>query len=200
MSYRVSRKTTSNTFRVGDQLCRVTFFPWYEYQPGHWIWNVGFCVGKSRRQLNDWYHKRKNKRTRGITKKITGRAGIATISRGFQTVLQMRWIIPPGDLIVLDCTSGNPEQQFKAWSRWHRNHPEWLINFEEKKFFWYRPPYPDDALWKSEFKIIPETPADPLANTVGERYFDCFRVRLKDPRTDLSMDQMLGLLGQVLNS
>jgi len=200
MSYRVSRKNISTTFLVGEQLCKVTFVPWYEYRPGYWIWNVGFCVGKSRRQLNDWYNKRRNKRVRSINKRIVGRSGLTTISRGFQAVLRLRWQIAPGDLIVLDCTSGNPEQQFKAWSRWYKHHPEWLINFEEKKFYWYRPPYPDDAIWKSEFKVIPETPVDPLANTAGDRYFDCFRVRLKDPRIDLSMDQMLGLLGQVLNS
>lgn len=200
MSYRVSRHNISTTFRVGDQLCRVTFAPWYEYRPGHHIWNVGFVVGKSKRQLNDWYYKRKNKRTRGITKKIVGRSGIATIARGFQTVLRLRWKIPPGDLIVLDCTSGNPEQQFKVWSRWHKHHPEWLINYEEMKFFWYRPPYPDDQIWKSGFRIIPVTPEDPLENTAGERYFDCFRIAPKAPCTDLSMEQTLGLLGQVLNS
>lgn len=199
MSYRVSRHNISTTFKVGKQLCRVTFMPWHQYRPGFWIWNVGFCVGKSKRQLNDWYNKRRNRRARTLDGKIVGRNGLATISRGFQAVLRLRWQIPPGDLIVLDCTSGNPEQQFKAWSRWHKNHPEWLIDFEEKKFFWYRPPYPDDAIWKSQFKVIPQPPADLLANTVGERYFDCFRVRLKDPRIDLSTGEMLGLIGQVLN-
>ena len=59
MTYRISRKNTSSTFRVGKQLCKVTFVPWYEYRPGYWIWNVGFAVGQSRRQLNDWYYKRK---------------------------------------------------------------------------------------------------------------------------------------------
>jgi len=187
MSYRITRHNTSSTFQVGEQLCKVTFTTWGEYKPGFWLWNVGFCVGGSRRQLNDWYRKRKNKRTRRITGRILGRSGLATISRGFQTVLKLRWNIPPGDAIVLDCTSGNPEQQFKAWSRWHRYHPEWVIDEKEMKFYWFRPPYSDDLLWQSTkekgLKIIPVTPQDPLANTQGVNYFHCFDLRPSTPNS-----------------
>lgn len=176
MSFRVSRQPTSCTFKVKDQLCRVSLTPWHEYRPGFWIWNTSFAVGSSKRQLRDWYHHRRNKRTRKISKKIVGRSGLLTISKGFEMALRLRWTVRPGDIVVIDCTSGKPEQQFAAWKRWHRYHPEWLINEEEKMFFWYRPPYPDDSCWQLNGKIIPITPKDPLQNTQPERYLDCFQL------------------------
>ena len=201
MTYRVCRHLTSSTFTVDGQLCKVFLDPQFEYRPGFWMWNVGFAVGKSRLQLNDWYWKRRNKRWRSLHQKLVGTSGIRTISRGFREVLKLRWNIEPGDIICLDCTSKDPEKQFRTWMRWapSKKHPEWTVDFQEKRFFWHRPPYPDDAI-RQQFRIRPVTPADPLANTSESRYYDCFRVDLKVPCTDLSMDQTLGLLGQVLNS
>jgi hypothetical protein len=197
MTYRVRRKFTSTTFCIDDQICKIWFRPEKEYRKGYWFWKVGFAIGKSNRQLNDWFNERKNKRSKSLHKQITGRAGMKAIRKGFQEVLRLRWIVQPGDCIELDCTSGDPDRQFHAWSRWHRYHPEWVINYDEKVFYWYRPPYPDDAVWKS-FNIIPITPVDRAANTAGEAYFDCFRAYPKGG--ELSMEQTLELVGQVLPS
>ena len=91
MTYRVCRHITSSTFTVNGQLCKVFLDPQFEYRPGFWMWNVGFAVGKSRRQLNDWYWKRKNKRWRSLHQQFVGTSGIRTISRGFKEVLKLRW-------------------------------------------------------------------------------------------------------------
>lgn len=197
MSYRVCRHTTSSTFKVNGQICKVFLEPVNQYRPGYWLWNVGFAIGKSPRQLNDWYRERKNKRRRSLDQQLVGTSGIKAIARGFKEVLKLRWTIEPGDVIVLDCTSGDPERQFHAWSRWHKHHPEWVIDYQERKFFWYRPPYPDDAI-RQQFLIDPVVPEDPLANTADERYYDCFRVSPKVPCTDLSMEQTIDLLNLVL--
>ena len=207
MSYRVSRKCTSTSFTVGEQLCKVFLTPVNEYRPGFWLWNVGFAVGKSRRQLNDWNKGRRNKRRRSIANRLVGTSGIKTISKGFKTVLQMRWTIQPGDAIVLDCTSKDPEKQFKTWMRWapSKKHPEWTVDFEAKEFYWYRPPYPSDPVW-NQFRITGVIPEDPLDNTAESRYYDCFRVWPKlsrqqgSPCNDLSMSQISDLLSQALNS
>ena len=197
MTYRVRRKFTSTTFCIDDQICKIFFSPEREYRDGFWLWKVGFAVGKSKRQLNDWYWKRKNKPARSIRNQMVGRSGLKAIRRGFEEVLRMRWLIPPGDAIVLDCTSGDPDRQFRAWSRWHRYHPEWIIDFNSKEFYWYRPPYYDDPIRK-EFNITPLVPSDPLANTAKERYFDCFRVSPKVKVDELSMEQIANLLSPVL--
>ena len=200
MSYRVRRKFTSSKFYVEGQICKIFMEPHYEIRPGFWLWNVGFAIGKSNRQINDWYNKRKNKRCRSMYKKMTGqRAGFKAVKKGFEKVLRMRWLIQPGDILLLDCTSGDPGKQFKAWSRWHRYHPEWTFSVEKLEWYWHRPPYIDDPVRK-DFNIRAITPEDPLANTDGSRYFDCFRVEPKVKGKDLSMDQISNLLSPILTS
>jgi len=182
------RQFTTSTFFVEGQRCKIFFQPLSEFKKGFWIWNVGFAVGKSNRQLNDWYWKRKNKRARSITNKITGKSGLKTIKKGFEEVLKLRWIVEPGDVIFLDCTSGDPERQFKAWSRWHRYHPEWTIDYEKKIFFWHRPPHADDPVWDN-YKVIGKTPANPLLNTEPYRHGDCFYLLPLHPHTARSKHQ-----------
>ena len=199
MTYRVRRKFTSSTFTVDGQLCKVFMEPFNKFGKGFYFWNVGFALGQSNRQLNDWFWNRKNKRARSIRNQMVGRSGLKALRRGFEEVLRMRWLIEPGDAIILDCTSGDPDRQFRAWSRWHRYHPEWVIDFEKKEFYWYRPPYFDDPVRK-EFNIVPLVPSDPLENTANEKYFDCFRVKPKFETTELSMEQIASLLSPVLTS
>ena len=194
MTHRVCRKFTSSTFRVNDQLCKVFLEPIAEYRPGYYLWNTGFAIGKSRRQLNDWYWRRKNKRRRSLTNQMIGQCGIKAIRRGFHEVLRLRWNLLPGDVLVIDSTSAFPAKQYRAFSWWRRYHPEWTVNDDSMEFFWHRPPYPDDEIWKYFF-ISPRTPADPLANTLGDRYFDCFRVcprpRSKESSSWQTVDQLI---------
>lgn len=195
MTYRTRRKFTSSTFQVGDQICGIFLEPMVEYKPGFWMWNVGFAVGKSKRQLRDWYWKRKNKRARSLNNQIVGRSGMKAIRRGFEEVLRLRWALEPGDALVLDCTSGDPERQYHAWSRWHRWHPEWVLDPEKREFIWYRPPYPDDTLW-DYFDVKGLTPDNPKESISPERYFDCFLLRLKGSRTYRSIQEIADLLHQ----
>ena len=118
MSKRIRRKSISNTFKIKGHLCKVILDPWSKLDNGFWAWNIGFAVGKSNRQINDWYHKRKNKRARSLNKKFTGDIGLRAIAEGWRTVLKLRWNIEPGDSITFDCTSGKPEQQFRAFQYW----------------------------------------------------------------------------------
>ena len=147
--------------------------PSWEFQQGFYGWNIGFAIGKSNRQLNDWYTKKKNKRAFSLNKKLVGRSGIKFIRKGFEEVLKLRWYIQPGDAIVLDCTSGEPEKQFRAWKRWQAFHPDILVKEERKEFIWHRPPHHIDPIWKSH-KIIGKIPPFPNKSISGKRYFDCF--------------------------
>ena len=173
MSYRVCRKFTGSLFRVGDHLCKVFLEPMEECSPGFYRWNVGFAVGKSRRQLNDWYKNRKNKRARSLNKKLPGKVGLSAISRGNDEVLKLRWNLYPGDHLVIDCTSRYPEKQFRSFKRWCKNRPEWIIDEELKEFTWYRPPYPVDPL-RVKYKITGVIPDNPMICTAGRNYFKAF--------------------------
>lgn len=149
--------------------------PLYERNSGFWTWNVGFAVGKSTRQLNDWYNNKQNKRRRSLHKHLTGCQGINTISQGFREVLRLRWQIPPGDSLILDCTSADPERQFKACKYFCRNRKEWLSDPYKKEFYWTRPPYPLDKCWKLG-TIISQPPKNPLDPVTANNYFDCFYI------------------------
>ena len=176
MTYRIRRKLVSSTFTVGNHLCKVFLEPFYEHTPGFYMWNTGFAVGKSHRQLNDWYQCRKNRRCRSLDKQFTGRVGIKAIRLGFEKVLRLRWALHPGDALVIDSTSGCPDKQFRAFSRWCP--PEWGKDFERKEFYWQRPPYANDPI-RNNYHIIGVTPRDPLADTAESRYHDCFLTRPK---------------------
>lgn len=174
MTYRVRRHTTSHTFKINNQICKIFLEPSEEYLPGFWLWNVGFAIGKSKRQINDWYWRKNNKRRRSLATQLTGKQGIKAIKEGFDTVLRLRWKLEPGDCLKIDCTSINPGKQFRAFSRWHRYHPEWTIDFNELIFYWHRPPVSNDLIWDS-FRIFKITPDNQLANTADLNYFNCFR-------------------------
>jgi len=175
MTYRVCRKRSTTIFKINNQYCKLFLTPLYEYETGYWVWKFGFAVSKSKRQLNDWYRQKKNRRSKALHNQISGQAGMKPIIHGFRNVLLMRWNLEPGDCLFLDCTSKEPEKQFKAWSRWLPRHPDWEVDCINKKFWWHRPPYAGDQLYNMG-RIIPVVPEDPLIPLVGEQYFSCFRV------------------------
>ena len=197
MTQRVRRKFTSSKFWVEDYLCKVFLEPVEKYNSGFYIWNIAFAIGKSNRQLNDWYRMRKNKRARSLKGKLTGRIGLKALRKGYEEILKMRWLIEPGDALSAVCTSKDSEKQFQAFHRWIRRHPEVGINYANREFIWYRPPFPRDPVRK-QFKIIPVIPTDKLISTTGSSYYDCFLVRPKVQDTPLSMEQITDLLSPVL--
>tara|TARA_R100001082_G_scaffold56866_1_gene31348 strand:+ start:128 stop:751 length:624 start_codon:yes stop_codon:yes gene_type:complete len=197
MSYRVRRKFTSSKFCIDGQLCKVFLEPKCEYEKGFYLWNAGFAVGKSNRQLNDWYKGKKNKRARSLKGKLIGKSGLKTLKKAYEELFRLRWTIEPGDTILTKCTSNKSSKQFYALWRWFSRHSDIRVDFESKSYYWYRPPYPYDAVWKN-FKIIPLVPDDPLTVIEGSQYFECFRLRPKVPCTDLSMEQITDLLSQAL--
>ena len=199
MSYRVRRKFTSSKFCINGQICKIFIDPKKEYQKGFYLWNAGFAVGKSNRQLNDWYKGKKNKRARSLQGKLVGKSGLKTLKRAYEEFFKLRWKIEPGDALLVECTSAKPDSQFHAFWRWFSRHSDILVDYETKSYYWYRPPFPDDVVWK-DFNIIPLVPDDPLLEISGSRYNDCFRIQPKVPSTQLSMEQITDLLSLALTT
>ena len=102
--------------------------------------------------------------------------------------MTIRWNLLPGDVLYCDCTSSEPDKQFTAMSWLIRKHPEWVTDREQKIFFWHRPPYAEDDIWKDHI-IVGKTPANPLQNTENNQYFDCFDAFPKDQCKARSKDQ-----------
>lgn len=191
MTYKVCRKRSTTTFKINDQYCKLFFRPLKPWKDAYWMWEVSFAVSKSKRQINDWYARKGNKRAKTLGKQLTGKSGIKTLTEGLHNVLLFRWTIPPGDCLFLDCESCNPEKQFRAYCRWLKDHPDWRVDVEGKRFWWHRPPYADDPLYQLG-KIIPMAPADPLAPVVDGKYFESF---LFDPFPGV-LEDMLGSMVQ----
>lgn len=186
MTYRVCRKRSTTTFKLGDQYCKLVLEPNYVYVDDRWVWKFGFAVSKSKRQLNDWYNERKNKRAKNLGSRLTGKQGMKTISQGFHHALLMRWQIEPGDVVYIDCRSVNSEKQFRAYYRWTAKHPDWVILPNERLFMWYRPPYWNDPIYQCG-KITGVVPADPTAPVVESAYYECF---LLDPDPEVLEDML----------
>ena len=173
MSYRVRRKFTSYKFCVNGQICKFFLEPKKEYLPGFYFWNVGFAVGKSNRQLNDWYREKKNKRAKKLRRKLTGKSGIKPLSTAFRKMMELRWLMEPGDALVIKCQSLEPEKEFKALLRWQRQYSDWMVNEKDREIMWYRPPYPHEDLYK-HYNIVKKIPADPFLIAEGSNYLLCF--------------------------
>tara|TARA_X000000368_G_scaffold125616_1_gene98590 strand:- start:801 stop:1424 length:624 start_codon:yes stop_codon:yes gene_type:complete len=193
MSYRVRRKFTGSKFSVDGQICKVFLEPKCKYRDDFYLWNVGFAVGKSNRQINDWYQGRKNKRARSLQGKIVGRSGTKILRKAYEEVFKLRWKIEPGDAICIACTSGKPDQQFRVFWRWLGRHSDIVGNFDTRNYYWYRPPNPTDPVW-NHFNIRGLIPANPLIETTGSVYFDCFSVLPKVQDSLLSTEQITDLL------
>jgi hypothetical protein len=195
MTYRLSRKRSTTTFKINDQYCKVFLTPVEQFNTDNWVWKVGFAVSKSKRQLNDWNSERKNKRAQQLRNSISGRSGIKTITEGFRQVLLMRWNLEPGDALFIDCTSKKADAQFRAFSRWLDYHPDWNSDVISKMFWWHRPPYGGDPIYELG-RIIPVVPEDPLAPLVDEQYFACFRVDFHPGVLEDMLQSMVGKSNQ----
>ena len=134
MSYRVRRKFTSSKFCIDGQICKIFIDPKTKYEKGFYLWNVGFAVGKSNRQINDWYKGKKNKRARTLQGKIVGKSGLKTIRRAYEELFKLRWRLEPGDSLLIACTSGKPDAQFHAFWRYLSRHSDILVDYETKSY------------------------------------------------------------------
>ena len=187
-NYYRRRKFTTYKFFVEGQVGKVFLRRQKKWKDGFWLWHIGFAVGKSTRQVNDWYYMKQNKRAKAVRRKITGKAGMKTVLEAIKGIMTVRWNLEPGDVLYCDCTSSEPEKQFKAMSWLIRKHPEWTVDPKTKIFFWHRPPYNNDEIWKTH-EILGKIPPNPLLSTGNSQYFQCFDASPKNQYTAKSKDQ-----------
>lgn len=106
------------------------------------MWLGSIANARSVRQINDWMKRRKNRRTRQLDGKLTGKSGNKVQAIAVRVLRQWIDYIPPGDSVVFRCESAMPEKQFRIWSKWILRHdydlnPE--IDEELKSLFFYKP-------------------------------------------------------------
>ena len=89
--------------------------------------------------------------------------------KAIKGIMTVRWNLEPGDVLYCDCTSLKADKQFKAGLRWFKKNSEWAVDYDNKIFFWHRPPYFYDPLWKTHI-ITGIVPANPLQSMESNHY------------------------------
>lgn len=104
------------------------------------VWLASLVVSKSKRQINDWLKKRKNKRAKILASSLTGKENNRIQAIAIQKLHQ--WIDehPIGDSISFRCESAKPYKQFRVWARWFLNHEhsDWEISSTHRSFFYHK--------------------------------------------------------------
>jgi len=98
------------------------------------------AIAKSNRQLNDWFGRRKNKRSRKLTSKLTGKIGIRSMAIAIRQVREWLELLKPGDVLVIECESALPNKQYQVWKKWFLKHEDknWQFIDEFKQIYFYK--------------------------------------------------------------
>lgn len=91
----------SNGQRLGIYFKRTRFRVCFSPSENHTVWSVGLVIGDTRRQCNDWYECKKNRRQRKVYGKITGDVGLEGLRIGFNFIKRLIDKIDYGDFIVI---------------------------------------------------------------------------------------------------
>lgn len=101
------------------------------------LWNISCAVSKSHRQLNDWENKRKNKRARELSRKMTGSIGPGVFAHVMRITRQFYKELSPGDSITFKCESCVLDKQYRVFKKWllTREEDPWVALDDVKGFF-----------------------------------------------------------------
>jgi len=121
--------------------------PWvYVQTPGTstetCVWLVCLAVSKSRRQINDWLNCRKNKRSRSLSKNMTGHSGPQPLYWAFYKLKTIEEHIPDWDSLWFwfDAIEKNKQRRvyIKGFSKY--GNPNWQYLPEKDAFYFFKDP------------------------------------------------------------
>jgi hypothetical protein len=139
---RVKRRKTVTYHQLrGGFLVKSRLIPWLKVGK-NWVWLGSIANSKSKRQINDWLQRRKNRRTRRLDGNLTGKEGNRVQALAIRALHEWLDYIPPGDSVVFRCEAAMPDKQFRVWKKWILRHNYYLkpdIDEELKSFFFYKP-------------------------------------------------------------
>jgi hypothetical protein len=105
------------------------------------FWLLSLAISKSKRQLNDWLNKRKNKRSKKLSVKLTGNSGLLPQLIAVRHLRVWTEELHPGDCIFFLCESKEKFKQFKIYSRWfkQREITGWYTDPDRLLFYYFKP-------------------------------------------------------------
>lgn len=105
------------------------------------FWLLSLGISKSKRQLNDWLNKRKNKRSKKLSTNLTGNSGLLPQLMAVRHLRVWTEELHPGDCIFFLCESKEKLKQFKIYSRWfkQREITGWYTDPNRFLFYYFKP-------------------------------------------------------------
>lgn len=105
------------------------------------FWLLSLGISKSKRQLNDWLNKRKNKRSKKLATNLTGNSGLLPQLMAVRHLRVWTEELHPGDCIFFLCESKEKLKQFKIYSRWfkQREITGWYTDPDRFLFYYFKP-------------------------------------------------------------
>ena len=106
------------------------------------VWLVCFAVSKSKRQLNDWLNQRKNKRSRTLSKKMTGKSGPGPLMWAFKNLKHIEEYIPNWDSLWFWFDAVEKDKQRRVYLKWFARYgnPTWEYLTDKDAFYFFKNP------------------------------------------------------------
>lgn len=121
--------------------------PWvYVQTPGTstqtCVWLVCLAVSKSRRQINDWLNCRKNKRSRSLSKNMTGHSGPQPLYWAFYKLKTIEEHIPDWDSLWFWFDAIEKDKQRRVYIKGFNKYgnPNWQYLPEKDAFYFFKNP------------------------------------------------------------
>ena len=105
------------------------------------FWLLSLGISKSKRQLNDWLNKRKNKRAKKLSARLVGSSGLLPQLMAVRHLRVWTEELPSGDYIFFLCESKEKLKQFKVYSRWFKQREinGWYTDPNKLLFYYSKP-------------------------------------------------------------
>ena len=133
-------KVKSFYFKPENKYIKLRLVKWGKRQ-NITFWLLSLGISKSKRQLNDWLNKRKNKRAKKLSAQLTGNSGLLPQLMAVRHLRVWTEELKPGDFIFFHCESKENIKQFKVYSRWfkQREKNDWYTDPENFLFYYFKP-------------------------------------------------------------
>jgi len=130
-----------------DEIAVLRAAPWVHVEspggkPPTCVWLVCLAVSKSRRQINDWLNCRKNRRSRALSKLMTGKSGAQPLYWAFYKLKEIEEYIPDWDSLWFWFDAVEKDKQrrvyIKGFSKY--GNPNWQYLSEKDAFYFFKNP------------------------------------------------------------
>lgn len=133
-------KVKSFYFKPENKHIKLRLVKWGKTQ-NTTFWLLSLGISKSKRQLNDWLNKRRNKRAKKLSAQLTGNSGLLPQLMAVRHLRVWTEELEPGNVIFFHCESKEKIKQFKVYSRWfkQRENNGWYTDSKNFLFHYFKP-------------------------------------------------------------